>query len=100
MQLFYVITKKKKNLFPPVVFVHDLSSCLFLIRFCWAAPVAERGRFCLWLILPLLTIIKKNDTNVGSESTSVWRDQCEGRPRPPSQSEVLSLPAGAHVQEP
>lgn len=64
-------------LFPAEVLVHDLSSRLFFIRVCWAAPVVEGGPFCV-ARLPPPTIIKKNDTKVGSEGTSMWRNGFKG----------------------
>lgn len=88
--------------FPAEVFVLDLSSRFFLIRFCRAAPAVELGgghHFCLaHLAPPTITIIRKNDTNVGSESTSVRRIGSKGSRRPASRSRTPTPPA--HNQEP
>lgn len=56
------------NIHFPAEVVHYLSSRFSLIRFCRAAPAGAEAVF-VCLIWPPLTIIKKNDTNVGSEST-------------------------------
>lgn len=78
---------------PAEVFVPDLSSRLLLIRFCWAVPAVQRGPLCLARLPPPLTIIKKNDANVVSESTPEWRRECKadaaqlpGEPPPPARS--------------
>lgn len=45
-------------LFPAEVLVHDLSSRLFFIRVCWAAPAVEGARF-VWLASPPQQLLRK-----------------------------------------